>query len=29
LNGMSTDGQAGLRLNHNTDIHISGVSIKK
>ena len=27
--GGSTDGQAGLRINHNMDLHIDGVALKK
>jgi hypothetical protein len=29
LGGASTDGQAGLRINHNIDIHIDGWAVKK
>jgi hypothetical protein len=29
LDGGSTDGQAGLRINHNIDMHIDGWSVKK
>jgi hypothetical protein len=29
LNGMSTDGIAGLRINHNLDVHVEGFAVKK
>ncbi|HEY4320319.1 MAG TPA: hypothetical protein VGM77_03990 [Gemmatimonadales bacterium] len=29
LDGASTDGQAGIRINHNIDMHIDGWSVKK
>jgi hypothetical protein len=29
LNGAATSGQAGLRINHNIDIHVDNVGIKK
>jgi hypothetical protein len=29
LDGASTDGQAGLRINHNLELHISNYSVKK
>ena len=29
LGGSSTDGQAGIRINHNIDVHIDGWTVKK
>lgn len=29
LNGMSTDGIVGLRINHNLDVHVDGFALKK
>jgi len=29
LHGFNTDGQVGIRVNHNLDVHVAGFSIKK